>query len=104
MSFKTTFFFKEGKISKTAIFLSLATFIILFLWLFQSLFAGTEFFGWWTIPEFSSSAGVSVLGSLAALYAVNHGWVNKDQGMNPETLRGIREQIDAISEVVSGKK
>ena len=98
------FFTKRGEISKTAIFLSLATFILLFLWPFQSLFAGMTFFGWFIVPEFSAGAATAVMGSLAALYAVNHGWVNKQPGeeLSPDDMVDLREKLDSFAQTISG--
>jgi small neutral amino acid transporter SnatA (MarC family) len=67
---------KNDENSKTAFFLSLAAMSVLFLYVFQSLFAGTVFFNWWTIPEFSSIAAGTILTTLSGLYTINHGLVN----------------------------
>ena len=99
--FIDVFIKKNGEVSKTAIFLSIATILLLILWPFQSLFAGTEF-GWWTIPDFNAAAAATVLGSLAALYTVNHGWVNKPGGPSAEDFAEIREQIDSVARSVKG--
>jgi len=94
---------KNNSISKTAIFLSLATFILLILWPFQALFVGTNFFGWWVIPEFSASAATSVLGTLAALYAVNHGWTNREDGITTEELAEMRTKMEETMNIVKGR-
>lgn len=65
---------KDGKISKTAIFLSLATFLLLLIWPFQALFAGVTLFGFWIVPEFSAGAATAVMGILSSLYVLNHKW------------------------------
>ena len=62
---------KNGEDSKTAIILSLASFALLFLWVFQSLFAECKF-GIWEVPEFSPGAAASVMTTLGAIYLVNH--------------------------------
>jgi len=98
-----TFFYKNNSISKTAIFLSLATFILLILWPFQALFVGVNFFGWWVIPEFSASAATSVLGTLAALYAVNHGWTNREGGITTEELAEMRTKMEETMNIVKGR-
>jgi hypothetical protein len=87
-------FYKNGQFSKTAFFLSLATVILLFLWPFQSLFAGTTLLGWWVIPEFSSSAATAVIGCLATLYLFNHSKLVSSQ--TPEGLAELREKIDIV--------
>ncbi len=102
MTFSKIFFYKNGEISKTAIFLSIATFITLLLWPFQALFAGTVFFSWWTVPAFSASAAVSVLGSLGALYAVNHGWVNREGGITPADIAEVRASLDSVTNSIRG--
>ena len=61
------FCYKHGQLSKTAIFLSLATLLLLGMWGFQSLFVGVVFFGWWTVPAFSPGAATSVMATLSAL-------------------------------------
>ena len=66
------FAFKNGKISKTAIILSVTTFLILSLWVFQSLFAGVTFFGWWLIPEFNTMAASGIEAIVSSLYILNH--------------------------------
>ena len=98
-----TFFYKNDSLSKTAIFLSCATAIVLLLYFFQSLFAGTEF-GWWTVPEFNAAAAATVLGSLAALYTVNHGWVNRAGAPSAQDFAEIREQIDSVVQSVRGEE
>ncbi|PIZ58618.1 hypothetical protein COY23_00280 [bacterium (Candidatus Torokbacteria) CG_4_10_14_0_2_um_filter_35_8] len=66
------FAFKNGKISKTAIILSITTFLILSLWVFQSLFAGVTFFGWWLIPKFNTMAASGIEAIVSSLYVLNH--------------------------------
>lgn len=97
-------FFKNGKWSKSALFLSSATILVLLLYGFQSLFCGVEFFGWWEIPEFNSQAAGTVLGALAALYVVNHGWVNKDKGPTVEDLTSLREEMNSVVDAVKGRE
>ena len=101
MSFKEIFFYKNGQISKTAIFLSIATFILLALWLFQSLFAGVEFGGWWTVPRFDPSAGVTILFTLSALYVANHKLPGNQEIVTPEQLAELRQQVATLVDSVS---
>jgi len=96
------FCYKHGQLSKTAIFLSLATLILLFLWVFQSLFAGVTFLGWWIVPAFSSGAAASVMGVLASLYLVNHSKLVRGEP-TVETLEEIRNSMDRIVAAVKGE-
>lgn len=72
MKFLEIFFKKDGQWSKTAIILSVATFIVLFLYTFQSLLEGTKLFDSWVVPEFSPDAAFTILVTLASLYVANH--------------------------------
>lgn len=103
-TFIRAFFYKNGEFSKTAVFLTAATFILLALWPFQALFAGTELLGWWTVPEFNATAAMTVLFGLGSLYAVNHGWVNKDKGASTEQVQQIQSQLEGILNRFSGKE
>lgn len=87
------FAIKGGKISRTAIFLSLFSIALLGLWIFQSLFVGVEFFGWWTIPEFNTGAATAVMTIFSALYVVNH---NNVTGTNKRS-----KQINPPKEEIS---
>jgi len=90
------FCYKRGQLSKTAIFLSLATLILLALWTFQSLFAGVVFFTWWTVPEFSAGAATSVMATLSALYLVNHSKLVRSDPDSPEAFEEAREAVDKV--------
>jgi len=103
MKFSEIFFYKDGKVSKTAIFLSLGTFLLLLLWPFQALFAGTEFFDWWTIPEFNVTAGITVLFTLSALYVANHKIPGNQETITPEQFGELREQVGELVSSVSGR-
>lgn len=105
MKFVEIFFYKDGKISKTSIFLSFATFILLLLWPFQCLFVGTTFFNeWWTVPEFNVSAGVTVLFTLSALYVANHKLRGQQEHITPEQLGELRQQVGDLVQSVKGTK
>ncbi len=98
MSFKdswivNTFFKKDGKISKTSIFLSWGTVTLLLLYPFQALFGGIAL-GWWVVPTFSVSAATAVMGILSTLYVANH----RLNGSNPtvEDMEKIREDYDKL--------
>ena len=97
------FFYKDGEFSKTASFLTLATFILLGLWVFQSLFAGNEFGGWWTLPEFNVSAGVTILFTLSALYVANHKLPGQQEKITPEQFGELRNQVGDLINAVSGR-
>jgi hypothetical protein len=97
------FFYKNGEPSKTAFFLSLATIIVLFLYLFQSLFAGTELAAGWTIPSFSPVAAATVLTTLSGLYTINHGLVNRTGSKLHEQVNAVAEQISTLKESMEGK-
>jgi len=96
MSLVKTFFYKDNKLSKTAIFLTFATLILLLLWPFQALFVGVEFFGWWTIPAFSAGAATSVMGILSTLYVVNHNWRSEQSAPTKEDFDKIRQDFDGV--------
>lgn len=104
MKFAEIFFYKNGQMSKTAIFLSIATFVLLLLWIFQSLFAGTEFGGWWTIPDFNASAGVTILFTLSALYVANHKLPGSQETVSPEQWAELRQQVGDLVDSVSGER
>jgi len=99
------FFYKDGKISKTAIILTLATFIVLGLYTFQSLFAGSQFGsnGWWTVPEFNVSAGVTILFTLSALYVANHKLPSHQEKVTPEQFGELRSQVSDLVQSISGR-
>jgi CHASE2 domain-containing sensor protein len=72
------FFKKNGQYSKTAIFLSLATIILLILWPIQSLCVGLVIYGW-TIPAFNSGSAGAVMTILSTLYVVNKSKLVREQ-------------------------
>lgn len=102
MSLIETFFHKENKLSKTAIILSVTTFIVLGLYLFQSLFSGSEFFGWWTVPGFDPSAGVTILFAVSTLYVANHKLRSSAEVITPEQVAELRDKVDVLVDSVSG--
>jgi len=65
------FITKDGKKSKSAFFLSAATFISFTLWFIQSLFAGMTLWGY-VVPEFNHIATIGMLVAVSSLYLVNH--------------------------------
>jgi hypothetical protein len=89
-------FYKDGQFSKTALFLSLATIILLLMWPFQCLFVGVTLFGWWTIPPFSTEAAASVITILSGLYLVNHGWANKSKDKNSDSPGGEEDRSEKM--------
>lgn len=96
------FFFKNGKLSKTAIILSVATFIVLGLYIFQSLFGGVTLLGWWLVPEFSPGAATSIMGVLATLYVANHSRFVTGEDGSAERLANAREEVNKALEAVKG--
>jgi hypothetical protein len=88
------FFYKNGKVSKTAIILTLASLSLIGLWVFQSLFSGTVFAGWWTIPEFDAGSATAVMGTVVTLYCVNHSKLVS--GNDAAELEELRTKIDTV--------
>jgi len=99
----SVFVTKDGQVSKTAIFLSLATFLMLFLWGFQSLFEGVELVDGWTVPAFSPGSATSVMGTLAALYLVNHSPLVRGKGVSAEDIEEMRQKVDRVVEAIERK-
>ncbi len=88
-----TFFYKDGKISKTSIFLTIATFLTLLLWPFQALFVGAEFGGWWTVPAFDATSAVTILFTLSTLYVANHKLTGQREEVSPQQMETLRTQV-----------
>lgn len=65
------FSYKDGEWSKTAFWLSVATAVGIFLWLFQSLFVGLVIYGW-TVPAFEWQATIAMMTVISTLYVTNH--------------------------------
>jgi hypothetical protein len=86
---------KDGKFSKTAVFLSLGVFVLLFLWPFQCLFGGVAL-GWWVVPPFSIGAATAVMSILSTLYVANHRLTGNN--LSTEEMQRIRDQFtEAVS-------
>lgn len=64
--------FREGKRSKTALWLTIYLAGGFILWLTLSLFAGNTLFGWWYVPEFNETAFAAVGSVVGGLYFANH--------------------------------
>ncbi len=98
------FFYKNGVFSKTAFFLTIATVIVLCLYPFQTLFVGTVFAGWWTVPAFNVSAGVTILFTLATLYVTNHNrrLNGKPEVVTPEELADLKVKVEAMVKSMTG--
>jgi hypothetical protein len=71
-SFVRAFFFKNNSLSKTAVFLTIATAIILGLYTFTGLFAGATLLGWWVVPAFDSGAACALLTVLSGVYVASN--------------------------------
>ncbi len=99
------FFMKNGRVSKTAIFLSLYSFCLLVMWVFQSLFVGTQFWDWWTVPEFSVGAATAVMTIFSGLYIFNHSkHVGTDQPeQDMEDLATLRSRVEQLTNAVQGQ-
>jgi hypothetical protein len=65
------FFYKKGQFSKTAFFLSMTWLLAVLLWVGQSLFIGSVFFGW-TVPAFSVESALAMVGMSSGLYFGTH--------------------------------
>jgi len=94
------FFYKDGKISKTSVFLSLFSFALLIMWIFQSLFVGVTLLGWWLVPEFNVGAAAAVMSIFSALYIVNRSKVIDRVGERANTaeVARIKKVADDIAE------
>jgi hypothetical protein len=90
------FSYKSGKPSKTAFFLSLSTFMLLFLFVFQGLFAGVTLLGWWLVPEFNVAAATTVFGIMSALSCVNHSSLVEGNNITPKLIKDIIEKLRQI--------
>ena len=64
---------------------------------------GVTFFGWWTVPAFSSGAATAVMGILSATYVINHKWQG-GQAPEMEDLRAIRDQFDGLVDAVKSEE
>ncbi len=98
----TALFYKDGKLSKTSIFLSLFSLTVLALWIFQSLFVGVVLFGWWTIPAFNIGAAVSVMTIYSALYIVNRSKAVDRSGLRADTkeIARIKKTADNLTAAI----
>lgn len=95
-------FYKNGEVSKTAILLTLGSFALMGLWIFQSLFAGAEFGGWWTVPEFNATAGVTILFTFSALYVTNHKIRGSQETITPAEITELCQQVGDLVQSVKG--
>jgi hypothetical protein len=87
-----TFFYRDNVLSKTAIFLTWATVLVLILWPFQELFQGHSIYGW-VIPPFNPASAASVTSILSFLYLLNHSAMIRGR---PGTPEAVIEHIDAV--------
>jgi len=63
-------FFKDGEFSKTAMFATIANFLVLFSFVL-GWFQGTEL-GPWTVPAFDTSAAVALMAIANGTYVANN--------------------------------
>jgi hypothetical protein len=98
------FFYKDGKLSKTSIFLSLFSLTLLAMWIFQGLFVGVTLLGWWLVPEFNIGAAVAVMSIFSALYIVNRSKVvdRSIQRAELAEMASARRTADKVAEAISG--
>jgi hypothetical protein len=93
---------KDKEISKTSIFLSIATLILLILWPLQSLLVGSTF-GWWVVPAFDVKTGVTVLFTLSALYVANHKIPSRNILVSPKDFKALRRDVDNLIKSTCGE-